>query len=139
MGQPEGFSNFMAALARQTPEGLWLTGFEIQSGGHAILLQGRLLSEAVLPSFVERLNHEVDLRGRRFAALQVTAVPAKPEPADRGQDERTALERSGWLEFTLRGEEAPADGAGGARPLARTMLSRGGGHGGSRIRRVSWR
>ena len=116
VGQPEGFSNFMAALARQTPEGLWLTGFDIQSGGHAILLQGRLISETLLPTFVERLNHEVDLRGRRFAALQVTAVPAKPAPTDNRRDERTALERSGWLEFTLRGEEAPADGAGGARP-----------------------
>ncbi|MDR0633685.1 MAG: hypothetical protein LBF91_01760, partial [Azoarcus sp.] len=100
-------------------------------------LQGRLLSEAVLPSFVERLNHEVDLRGRRFAALQVTAVPAKPAPDDSKQDERTALERSGWLEFTLRGEEAPepvlpdevfAGERGGALGGVETLVS--GGQGG---------
>jgi hypothetical protein len=112
IGQPEGFANFMAALARQTPEGLWLTGFDIQSGGNAILLRGRLVSEIVLPMFVERLNHEVDLRGRRFAALEVTAVPAKAAEAGK-KDERTALERSGWLEFILRGE-----GAAGAASVA---------------------
>jgi hypothetical protein len=116
VGQPEGFASFMAALARQTPEGLWLTGFDIQSGGHAILLRGRLVSEILLPTFVERLNHEVDLRGRRFAALEVTAMPAKAAE-EGGKDERTALERSGWLEFVLRGEGAPSGtAAGGGRP-----------------------
>ncbi|MDR1229253.1 MAG: PilN domain-containing protein [Azoarcus sp.] len=113
MGQSEGFSNIMTALARQTPEGLWLTGFDIQSGsGQAILLRGRLISENLLPNFVERLNHEADLRGRRFAALEVTSIPPKPRADESKPDERTALERSGWLEFVLRGDETPADNAG---------------------------
>ncbi|MDR1462166.1 MAG: PilN domain-containing protein [Azoarcus sp.] len=110
--QPDGFSSIMTALARQTPEGLWLTGFDIQSGsGGAILLRGRLVSENLLPNFVERLNHEADLRGRRFAALEVSSIPPKPQPDESKLDERTTLERSGWLEFVLRGEETPANNA----------------------------
>ncbi|MDR0701276.1 MAG: PilN domain-containing protein [Azoarcus sp.] len=112
MGQADGFSNIMAALARQTPEGLWLTGFDIQTGGNAILLRGRLVSENLLPNFVERLNHEADLRGRRFAALEVTAIPPKTRGDDGKPDERTSLERSGWLEFVLRGDETPTEVAG---------------------------
>ncbi|MDR1662708.1 MAG: PilN domain-containing protein [Azoarcus sp.] len=116
IGQSRGFSGIMTALARQTPEGLWLTGFDIQSGGHAILLRGRLISENLLPSFVERLNHEADLRGRRFAALEVISVPPAPRSEEGARDERTPLERSGWLEFVLRGEEVAADDAESAWP-----------------------
>ncbi|MDR2092484.1 MAG: PilN domain-containing protein [Azoarcus sp.] len=112
MGRADGFSNIMAALARQTPEGLWLTGFDIQTGGNAILLRGRLVTENLLPSFVERLNHEADLRGRRFAALEVVSIPPKPRGDDSKPDERTTLERSGWLEFVLRGDETPSEVAG---------------------------
>lgn len=111
VGQVQGFSPVMAALARQVPEGLWLQGFDLQSGGRSMLLEGGLMSEPLLPRLVQNLNQEPLFAGRHFAALQMSPVAPLPAPAVSGQgvdaaavvDERSFLERNGYLRFSLEG------------------------------------
>lgn len=82
VGNTSGFSEFLRGLARQAPEGLWLTGFSIAAGGADMEIRGRMLDGAALPEFIRRLGTEKAFQGRSFAALTVTrpdmpqAVPA---------------------------------------------------------------
>ncbi len=102
VGEVEGFAADMEALARRVPEGLWLQGFDLRAGGHAMVLQGGLISEPLLPLLVQGLNQEARFKGRRFAALQVTQVAPLAAPTQ-GEDKRSFLERSGYLHFSLEG------------------------------------
>lgn len=114
VGNRAGFAMFMTALARQTPEGVWLTGFDIQSGGKSIRLQGGLINEPALPLFVQHLNQEPEFKGRHFAALQVSPVPPVAAP-QAGTDERDFLARSGYLQFSLEGVGVSAPAQGGVQ------------------------
>lgn len=105
LGQPEGFAAMMEALARQVPEGLWLQGFDLQAGGRTLVLRGALVSEPLLPRFVQALNQEPLFKGRHFSALQVSPV-APVAPSTEGEDGRTYLERVGYLQFSLEGLDA---------------------------------
>ncbi|MDR0528621.1 MAG: PilN domain-containing protein [Zoogloeaceae bacterium] len=103
-----GFSGLFDALARQAPANLWLTGLEIETESSAIILKGGSASEQPLPIFIERLNQEKELKGRRFSALSVEFVSPKPAPEKKdARDERTALEKNGYLAFSLIGEKTP--------------------------------
>lgn len=111
----------LAALARQSTDGLWLTGLTLQ--GTDVTLRGRALEPALIPTYVQRLNTEPALRGRTFRSLQVerplsetgpqptptpaagpvaTAPPAatlstRSTPADAGP------QRAAFVEFSLTG------------------------------------
>jgi len=79
LGQQDGFSNYLGAFARRVPEGLWLTGFDLQEGGKQVLLQGRMRTEPLLPQFIQQLEQESLLKGRTFSALELNQV--LPDPA----------------------------------------------------------
>ena len=66
-----GFGDYLAGLARQTREGLWLSGFSISAGGSSMTLSGRTLDKATLPDYVRRLNNEPAFAGKAFAGLQM--------------------------------------------------------------------
>jgi MSHA biogenesis protein MshI len=66
-----GFGDYLAGLARQTRDGLWLSGFSISAGGHGMSLSGRTLDKATLPDYVRRLNNEPAFAGKAFAGLQM--------------------------------------------------------------------
>ena len=67
-------------------------------------LQGGLVSEPLLPLFVQGLNQEPRFKGRHFSELQVSPVAPVAAPPE-GEDVRTPLERSGYLRFSLEGVE----------------------------------
>jgi hypothetical protein len=69
VGNTAGFADYLRGLARQTPEGLWLTGFSIAAGGSEMEVRGRMLNPAALPDYIRRLGNEKAFRGRSFAAL----------------------------------------------------------------------
>ena len=71
LGNPEGFSELMRALSRQTLEGLWLTGFSVDGGGSAVVLRGRMFETDLLPSYLSRLGREKAFEGRRFDSLSI--------------------------------------------------------------------
>ena len=82
----DGFAAPMAALARQVPEDLWLTGLQLRQD--RVSLQGRTEAGSLVPVYLERLGEE---------------------PAFAGQFELTRSEEHPWIEFrvaTRRDEEA---------------------------------
>lgn len=77
IGSSEGFSEYLRGFARQTPQGLWLTGFTIGSGGKDMEIRGRMLTDTLLPEYVKRLSAEKAFKGRSFAGLDLR----RPAPA----------------------------------------------------------
>lgn len=112
VGQSEGFSTLMEALARQVPEGLWLQGFDVQSGNRAMVLHGGMIAEPLLPQFVLALNQEPHLKGKYFSTLLVTPVQHATSAPGAG----SAVEPTDYLQFSLKGIDADAPAmSGGAQ------------------------
>jgi hypothetical protein len=68
-----GFSPYLTALARQTMQGVWLTGMEIGSGSGALVLKGRVLQGELVPAYIERLNREPLFKGRVVSEMRLAA------------------------------------------------------------------
>jgi hypothetical protein len=83
--QTPRLADYLTALARQTPAGLWLTGFSVASGEAGMEISGRMTDPTLLPEFIRRLNSETAFFGRSFAALQVNAAKPASAPAGQGQ------------------------------------------------------
>ena len=89
IGNTGGFAEYLRGFARQTPQGLWLAGFTIGSGGNDMEIRGRMLNPAALPDYIHRLGTEAAFQGRSFAALSMNrgdptpaaAVPSAPTSA----------------------------------------------------------
>lgn len=64
----------LEALARQHPDGLWLTGVELGSNGDTLRLGGRALSARLVPSYLDGLSGEPVLEGLSFRQVQVHAA-----------------------------------------------------------------
>lgn len=95
IGNTQGYSEYLRAFARQSVQGLWLTGFEIAGDGAQMTLRGGVVDPKRLPEYIQRMNREQVMRGKTFAALQMR----QPENA------------RGYLEFVLHSESAETVGA----------------------------
>jgi hypothetical protein len=71
-GNAEGFSSYLAALARRTMEGVWLVGIEISTD---LVVKGRALDGALVPAYIGRLNQEESFAGRAVSELRMSAKP----------------------------------------------------------------
>lgn len=71
IGSTVGFAEFLRGFARQTPNGLWLTGFTIGAGGNEMEIRGRMLNPGALPEYIHRLKTEPVFKGRSFSALTI--------------------------------------------------------------------
>ena len=91
LGNTEGFSRYLTALARQNVPGVWLTGFLATGSEGPKIIEGRMLEPDLLPAYLRALNKEEALRGHGFAAVQLTAREEKR--ADAGE--------ARYVEFTL--------------------------------------
>ncbi|MRR51795.1 MAG: hypothetical protein EG825_12945 [Rhodocyclaceae bacterium] len=108
IGSSEGFSEFLRGFARQTPQGLWLTGFTIGSGGKDMEIRGRMLTDTLLPEYVKRLSAEKAFKGRSFAGLDLRRPASSPPganaiqtPAPAGTAATQAAQPVRYIEFTL--------------------------------------
>ncbi|MEO8142865.1 MAG: fimbrial assembly protein [Betaproteobacteria bacterium] len=81
LGNTEGFSRYLAALARQPMNGVWLTGLTIGGDEAQLLLSGKVLYSDLVPAYIRALNREEVMRGRRVAELRLTAREEKEVPA----------------------------------------------------------
>jgi hypothetical protein len=72
-GSVGGFSPYLTALARQTMQGVWLTGMEIGSGSGDLVLKGRVLESELVPLYIQRLNREPLFQGRAVRELRLAA------------------------------------------------------------------
>jgi Tfp pilus assembly protein PilN len=89
LGNTEGFSGYMEALARQHVRGTWLTRVAIENGGRALSLHGRTLASELVPRYIQRLANEDILSGISFNVMELQRPDAKKEGAVPG---RNALE-----------------------------------------------
>jgi hypothetical protein len=116
-----GFAARLEALARQSVEGLWLTGMVLRQDD--VVLKGRALQPQLIPLYVQRLDREPSLQGRAFKALEVVrpidkaarAAAAAAATAEADATAATPAPRSIYVEFTLSGsgaETPAADGEG---------------------------
>ncbi|MFY9328012.1 MAG: PilN domain-containing protein [Georgfuchsia sp.] len=110
------FAEYLRGFARQTPSGLWLTGFSVAGDGTGMVIQGRTTDPALVPKYINRLNGEKAFQGRAFAALQLnvpgSAVGSSVPSAANGLQLRPA-----YLEFALTpiqetGAESASENAG---------------------------
>lgn len=90
IGNTEGFSEYLRAFARQSLEGLWLTGLSVSGAGKEVVLQGRALQPELVPGYVKRLNRESIMKGHAFADLQMSRPPTE-----------TPSESARFIEFRL--------------------------------------
>jgi MSHA biogenesis protein MshI len=90
LGHQEGHAATLQAFARQSIDGLWLTGLALDRRDMA--LRGRALDPALIPAYVGRLNQEPALQGRSFRAIDI----ARPPQAD-------ASRLAAFVEFSLAG------------------------------------
>ncbi len=88
----EGFSPYMAAMARQIPEGVWLTGFKIDLGAADVQLSGRTRQSERVPVYLERLGKEPVFSGRHFARFKL----------ERHESGR-------WIDFDIATRRMPGD------------------------------
>ena len=93
LGNTRGFSDHLKAFARQSFEGVWLTGLSIATAGRDVSVEGRALQAAYVPGYLKRLNGENAMQGHPFSEL-VIQEPA-PDPAA-----KTAV-RPNYVEFRL--------------------------------------
>ena len=99
LGNTRGFSDHLKAFARQSFDGVWLTGLSIGTSGKEISVEGRALHAAYVPSYLKRLNGESTMQGHPFSELLIEEPPADPAA-------KTAV-RPNYVEFklTTRAEE----------------------------------
>jgi Tfp pilus assembly protein PilN len=71
-GNVEGFSPYLSALARQTTQGLWLTGVEIGPQSGDLVLKGRALDSGLVPAYIRQLNEEQLFKGRTVTELRLS-------------------------------------------------------------------
>ena len=88
VGSTGGFTDYLRGFARQTSEGLWLTGLNIRSGGNDMEIRGSMLNAGALPDYIRRLGTEKAFQGRNFAALTMNRVdpPAAVRPVVQGAE-----------------------------------------------------
>jgi len=78
LGDKQGYAEYFRALARQSTEGLWLTGVRIEGAGLDIGVRGRAMDPAMVPGFLGRLRNERVMQGKPVGSLQIgeAAAPA---------------------------------------------------------------
>jgi hypothetical protein len=104
LGDTKGASEYFRAFARQTVDGLWLTGFTVAGAGKDISIEGRTLQAELVPLYIQRLGREEALRGHGFATLSVQP------PAEVSVSGTEARKTGEFLEFRMssRAVDAPA-------------------------------
>jgi len=71
IGNTEGYSEYMRAFARETVNGLWLTGFNITGDGTQMSMSGAVVNPQLVPSYIQRLGKEKVMHGKTFSTLQM--------------------------------------------------------------------
>lgn len=72
-GNVEAFSPYLTALARQTMNGVWLTGVDIGGASGDLVLKGRVLDSTLVPAYLRQLRQERPFADRSVRELRVSA------------------------------------------------------------------
>jgi hypothetical protein len=114
LGNTQGYAEYFRALARQSVDGLWLTGVSIAGAGAEIGVRGRALDPALVPGYLARLRNERVLQGTPVGSMQIGQAPTVKV---RGADGKETEAPAPYVEFTLQSAaaSAPAGAGGGGR------------------------
>lgn len=104
LGNTHGYAEYFRALARQSVDGLWLTGVSIGGAGRDIGVQGRALDPAMVPGFLTRLRNEPVMQGKAVGSLQIGEAAALKVA---GKDGKDATAPAPYVEFSL--QSAPVE------------------------------
>ena len=117
LGNTDGFARYLGAFARQSMNGVWLTGFTIGGDEAELLVSGRVLHPDLVPAYIRALNREEVMRGRRVAELRLTAREERDAPgttAPGANPAATPAVARRYVEFSMsavRGNVAAPDPA----------------------------
>ena len=103
LGDTKGVSEYFRAFARETVDGLWLTGFSIVGAGSDISIEGRTLRAELVPGYIGKLRREQVLRGHGFGTLNLQ-LPGEPSLSN------VPRKTAEFLEFRLS-SQGPGTGA----------------------------
>jgi hypothetical protein len=115
LGNTQGYAEYFRALARQSVDGLWLTGVTITGAGAEIAVRGRALDPALVPGYLARLRNERVLQGKPVGSMQIgQATTVKVRGADGKETDAPAP----YVEFSLQSAatSATATPATGGQP-----------------------
>ena len=107
LGNVQGYAEYFRALARQSVDGLWLTGVNIAGAGLDIGVRGRAMDPAMVPGFLGRLRNERVMQGKPVGNLQIGEAPALKVVKDGKESSSPAP----YIEFNLQ-SAAPARNGG---------------------------
>lgn len=99
IGNTDGYSDYFRAFARQSMDGVWLTGLNLSGAGNEVGLEGRTVEADLLPTYINRLKNEEIMRGKSFGTLEMKS-PQKPSGADAARSDKT--EAPNHIEFSLQ-------------------------------------
>jgi hypothetical protein len=72
IGSTEGFSEFLADLARYHLAGLRLTGVNLSGGGNSIVLDGEVINAELVPLYLQNLRRGQSFTGKEFESLRIS-------------------------------------------------------------------
>jgi hypothetical protein len=98
LGDTGGYAEYFRALARQSVDGLWLTGVSIAGAGLDIGGRGRAMDAALVPGYLGRLRNERVMQGKPVASLQIGEAAAVKAVRD-GKETSTPAP---YVEFSLQ-------------------------------------
>ncbi|MCI0401403.1 MAG: PilN domain-containing protein [Gammaproteobacteria bacterium] len=90
LGNTNGFSDYLEALARRHVQGTWLTEVSISNGGQTIGIAGSTLVPDLVPMYLQRLSDEEVFKGLSFNVMQM----------------QRASDTSSQVDFTVRTDAA---------------------------------
>jgi len=105
LGDTQGHAATLQAFARQSIDGLWLTGMVLDKRDMA--LRGRAMAPELIPAYVGRLNQEPALQGRSFRALDIQRplddAPLPASDAASAPSAKSTPRLAAFVEFSLSG------------------------------------
>jgi hypothetical protein len=140
----KGYAAIMRAFAKQSIDGLWLTGFNFDSHTEQLNITGRTLEADLVPEYISRLSQETALKGKQFSGLNmnqskadnlaskataavVATTPIKAQDSSAANKTSTTLPPKTevqYIEFTLQSIDTGAD----AKTSVATSVNNGGKH-----------
>ncbi|ACT48110.1 putative mannose-sensitive agglutinin (MSHA) biogenesis protein MshI [Methylotenera mobilis JLW8] len=125
------YAALMRAFAKQNIEGLWLTGFSVDSQTDTLNIQGRALRGDLVPQYINGLSNEPALKGKLFSGLNISmpkvastqtqTTQNKPE-AEKSNTKNTLTitNEPNYIEFSLESKFDNTSAATASTPLRNT-------------------
>jgi hypothetical protein len=75
LGNTQGFSPYLTALARRRVDGVWLSEIRLAEGGRELRLAGAALEPELVPRLLQYLRDEAPFAGTTFRRMRVERAP----------------------------------------------------------------